>query len=112
MVQTPNAANPMEAMEETTNASSKTATPWDTARFGVSMGHDQPRVLANRGFSRADTGFTKPVLDRSRSDPLSPRMGQVSNDLANRRMRARMYGGVRGGRQTLPPTRFLAQLRP
>src|SRR5215469_11233201 len=73
------------------------------------MGRNQPEILAGRGLTGPPDITAQLLLEPPRpEDTDTRRAGTRPDGLTNRRMRARMSGGVRGGGSTPPPTRLLS----
>src|SRR5205823_6355813 len=73
------------------------------------MGGEQQGILAGCGLQGPSGVPAQLLLEPPRPDDPEPDLAASQSDgLTNRRMRARMSGGVGGGGATPPPTRFLA----
>ena len=77
------------------------------------MGRQQQGVLAGCGFQDPPGVPAQLLLDPPRPEDPQPGLAASQSDgLTNRRMRARMSGGVGGGGATPPPTRSLETCQP
>jgi hypothetical protein len=106
MATPPPAADPLEALEDRRR---QTAQPADTRYLRAQrppLGRQRQGILADRRLRNPPRGFAQHLLGPSRPQDPQPNLATSPyNGLTNRRMRARMSGGVRGGGATPPPTR-------
>src|SRR5947209_1126578 len=107
MAPPPSAADPLEALEDRRR---QAAQPADTRYLRAqrpTMGRQRQGILAGCRLPGPPPGSAQHLLGSPWPQDSEPDLAaSLSNGLTNRRMRARMSGGVRGGGATPPPTRL------
>src|ERR1035437_8449257 len=100
------AAGPLERVEALRRKAPQPPCPRYSRRAGSPMGGQPEGLLAARRLRSAQSGHADQLLDRSWSGADRRSCPSSSGELANRRMRTRMSGGVGGAELTSAPTRL------
>src|SRR5437588_9414263 len=107
MAPPPSAADPLEALENCRRQAAQLADTRYLRAQRPPMGRQWQGILAGRRLRNPPRGSTQHLLGSPWPQDSEPDLAaSLPNGLTNRRMRARMSGGVRGGGATPPPTRF------
>src|SRR5262249_40895979 len=111
MAAPPPAADPLETLEDRLRQAAQPADTRYSRAQRPEMGRQRQGILAHRWLRNPPSGPAQHLLGSPRpEDPQPDLAASLPNGLTNRRMRARMSGGVRGGGETPPPTRFLIEV--